>query len=475
MATVELQPSFHILICLIQIWTPEDLSDPMKEPKNPLLITEVENIEIADSYRKLIGTASVKFPRGTVIKRTVTDSNLDEVLKKSIVSASVDEGILVTTRTNSKQAEVSDFHVRDRIKIMLGYTTDPAVVALAKVNDKGQSLFNNDDMRAEYKKNLTMMFDGYITKCSISTPIELKCENLASVLKKISCPKVNASKNMTVNDFLSDDGKYKLLTNSGLKLHPDTQSSDINIGKVSLTTDLKVVDVLTEWSKYKLFAYVKYNGNQACIAVGSSYFSNVGKDTVIRTDSSEIPHILYNYHVAEDGLTLMDTDKDFLVVEATSLESNSEFYHLTIRRNPDYDSADPNSKRWQILGEITISKKVQKAGATVLNKSKDKIDLSQYTIIPYMSRKIGISHDDLLKEAIKYFETYNMNGINGTLTLFGDLALKSGTKVELIDQRYPQKNGYYLVDEVTTKFGVGGYRQIIKLPYLIARKKNDKE
>lgn len=476
MAAIELQPSFHILICLIQIWKPADLSKPMEEPSSPRLITEVEEIEIVDSYRKLIGTASIKFPRGTVLKKTITEVNKQEASEKKYISDNVDKGVLVvTTKTDSKLAETSDFHIGDRVKIMLGYTDDPKIAALAKVDENGKSLYNDRNKLSEYKDHLTTMFDGYITKCSISTPIELKCENLASALKKISCPKVTASKNMTVNDFLSDKGKWKLLKNTGLKLHPYTESCDINIGKVSLTTDLTIADVLTEWGKYKVFAYVKFNNGEPCIAVGRSYFSSVGKDSVIRDDSSDITKILFNYHVADNGLTLMNTDKAFLAVEATSLENNSKFYHVTIRKNPQYDSKNPDSKMWQVLNETTISKKAQKAGATVLKRSKDKIDLSRYTIIPYMSRKIGISHDDLIVEAVKYLETYNANGIDGTLTLFGDLRIKSGMKVELIDDRYPQKNGYYLVDEVVTKFGTEGYRQVIKLPYLIAKKENGKK
>lgn len=467
----QLQPSFQILICLIQVWTPKDPKNPTEESANPRLITEVEEIEIEDSYRKLIGTATVKFPRGTVIKKTVTELNGQEVANANIVSAGVDNGVVVTTRANSKLASTSDFNTGDRIRIMLGYTTDPKIAALAKVDRNGRSLFNDKGKLEQYKKRLKVMFDGYIAKCSISTPIELKCENVASCLKKISCPKVTASSNMTVNDFLSSKGKWKLLEKSGLTLHPDTESCDINIGKASLTPDLTVADVLTEWGKYKVFAYVKYKNEKPCIAVGRSYFSNAGKDSVIRDDSSDIPKILFNYHVASNDLTLMDTDKAFLAVEATSLGADSKFYHITVRRNPDYDPADVNSKKWQVLNETKLSKKAQKCGATILSRSKDRVDLSLYTIIPYMSRKIGISHDDLLEEAIKHFESYNMNGIEGSITLFGDLALKSGTKVELVDDRYPQKNGYYLVDEVNTKFGVHGYRQTIKLPYLISQKK----
>lgn len=480
MARDKRQPSYQVLICLIEIWELQDKKKPMEEPSSPLLIAEVEELQIEESYRKLIGEASVRFPRGTVIKKTITQLNGEEYSSK--ISASIDDaGVLVTTRTDSKLATVADFKVGQRIRIRLGYL-DPLIQSHMQVfksmkpNRQGKSIFNDSGMLSAYKEKTTIMFDGYITKCSISSPIEIKCENLASNLKKISCPKVVASKNMTVNDFLADDGKYKLLKDSGLSLHPDTASCDINIGKVSLTTDLTVADVLTEWSKYKVFAYVKDNNGTPCIAVGRSYFSNPGKDSILNGDeNSEPKKILFDYNVANDGLTLMNTDKAFLAVEATALTNDSKFYHITVRRNPDYDSSKSGSEKYQVLNETKLSKKAMKLGATCLSKSKDKVDLSQYNVIPYMSRKIGIAKDDLLKEAIQYLESYNMNGIEGSLTLFGDLALRTATKVELVDNRYPEKNGYYLVDEVSTTFGTSGYRQTIKLPYCISKIKKDEQ
>lgn len=470
------QPSFHILICLIQIWKLDDPQNLSGEPQNPILITEAQRIEIEDSYKKLIGTASVSFPRGTVIKKTSTELNLvgDNISTQSVVIANMDNGVLMTTRTNSRAATTADFSVGSRIKIMLGYTTDPHVASLTKPNQDGQSIYNNASLLAEYKGHLTTMFDGFITKCSINTPIEIKCEDLASNLKKVSCPKIVSTNNVTVNDLLSENGKYKLLKNTGLKLHPDTQSMDINIGKIALSPDLTIADILTGWNKIKLYAYIKYNNEEPCIAVGRTYFSKIDKDNILN-GSNEISVIDFSYHVAENGLSMASTDKAFLAVTATSMEKDGKFYQITVRMNPDYNKEDENSSRWQVLNETKISKKARKAGATVLGKSSDRVDLSTYTIIPYMSQKIGISHDDLLDEAIKYFESYQMNGVEGSLTLFGDLALRSGTKVELKDERYPQKNGYYLVDEVNTKFGVDGYRQTIKLPYMISKKKVENE
>ena len=220
MARNDSQPSYQVLICLIEIWDLQDPKKPMEEPSSPLLIAEVESLQIEDSYRKLIGEASVKFPRGTVIKKTITQINGEEYSSK--ITANLDDnGVLVTTRTDSKLATVADFKVGQRIRIRLGYLNpllreDLDIMATMKPNKQGKSIYNDSSMLNKYKEKMSIMFDGYITKCSISTPIEIKCENLASGLKKISCPKVTASKNMTVNDFLADDGKYKLLKDSGL-------------------------------------------------------------------------------------------------------------------------------------------------------------------------------------------------------------------------------------------------------------------
>jgi putative ubiquitin-RnfH superfamily antitoxin RatB of RatAB toxin-antitoxin module len=477
MADTKSQPSYHILICLIQIWKMAKADDPLTVPSTTINIAEVENIEIDDSYKKLIGTASVKFPRGTILRKTVTSANIDEVAASTKLDASLNEqGVLVTTRTNSKLSETSDFNIDDRIRIYVNYTTDPKIAALTKVNNGARNIYNDGTLLNKYKQALgDPMFDGYITKVSVDTPIELQCENLASKLKKITCPKVVASKNMTVNDFLADNGKYKLLKNTGLSLYPQTASCDINIGKVSLSRDLTVADVLTEWGKFKLFAFIKVENGNPYIAVGRSYFSNPGKDSIFRAqDTTDTKEILFDYNVAENGLSLMNTKKEFLAVEASCYDTNQKFYHITLRLNPQYNAGDANSEKWQVMNEAHLSKKAMKLGATVLSKSgSDRVDLSTYTVVPYMSRVIGISHENLLKEAKQYFESYNMNGIEGTLTLFGDLMLRSGTKVHLYDKRYKKKNGYYLVDEVHTSFGVRGFRQTIKLPYLIARDKTD--
>lgn len=453
----------------------------MTVPDDAMLISECEEIEIEESYKKLIGTASVKFPRGTVIRKTVTVYNEEEAAANKTLTVGKDKaGVIKELRSTTSVASPDSFAVGQRIRIFLGYTEDPAIAALAKTSGTGKTVFNDKDTRENVylaEKNMHIMFDGYITKISVETPIELQCENLASALKEITCPKVTIKSKSTVNDFLSENGKYKLLKGTGLKLHPDAEAQKYDLGAVKLVPDLTVADVLTEWAKYGLHCFVRTdNDGNPTIAIGRSYFSNAKKDSIVNAadQPSTVPEILFNYHVATNNLTATSTNKKFLAIEAEGVGSDGKFFHLTLLKNPKYvEGESSTSDKWRVVNESKLSKKAMKLGIRPLSKAKDKVSMDLYEKRPYHSRKVPITRDELYEEAIKYYESYNMNGIEGSLTLFGDLHLHTAWKVHLNDTRYPGKNGYYLIDEVNTTFGTGGYRQTIKLPYCIQRDKTE--
>lgn len=483
------QPGFHILISLIEIWKPKDKKKPNGDVDGEIMrICEVEEVEIEESFKKLVGTASVRFPRGTIIRKTVaaqTAKEEDDFRKVSVQLS--DSGVVEETRTSTSVASPSTFSVGQRIKIYLGYTTDPQIAEMAKTGNTGKTIYNDQSIYNEYlsqfkhtgsdsKKYMSLMFDGYITKVSLDTPIELECENLASFLKTITCPKVKLKK-CEVKDFLGENGRYKLLQDTGLILHPDTAAMDFDLGAVELSTDLTVADVLTEWSKYGMFCYVSdYNGTPA-IQIGRAYFSNPGKDSILNATTTPRPvQIQFDYHVANNGLGLTSSDKDFLAVGAKGIDADDKFINITIIRNPKFDSSKPESESnpaYRYVNETKLTKKAMKAGKRYLTDApNDKVDMKLYTKIAFVSKTIPIEMKKLAEEAIKYLEGYNMTGIEGSLTLFGDLYIRTAQQVELIDRRYPGKNGIYLVEEVTTTFGTDGFRQRITLPYCIKREGN---
>ena len=478
--------AFHILICLIQVWDKAD-GDMVPPANNTLEIAEVESIEISDSYRQLINKAKVRFPRGTVIRKTSeTVEDLLEDARK--VTAEIDNrGILLTTRKSySAAASVADFSVGKRIRIYLGYTTDPHIASLPKFNSKRGSIFTDSTLHEKYFDAIKAspgysgpIFDGYVTKCSIDTPIELECEDLASVLKQFTTPNIEPKKDLTVNDLLAAGGKYDLLKDTGFELYPETKSCDINIGKVLFTRDLTLADVLTTWSKNHLYAYVYVDYSQdppkPYIVVGRSYFTlnfakgTGGKDSILkqreRMGFPSAVDIDFNYNVADNGLTLVQSNKDFLCVQGQCFQKDNSVYHISLIKNPDWKEGDSEDSKWRWVNESKLSKKKQRAGQSPTTSAK--IDMNKYTVVPYVSRKIGCTPDELKAEMIAYYEDFHTNGIEGSLTLFGDLQLQSGIKVHLIDPYYPAKNGMYFIDEVTTKFGLGGFRQTIRLPYCI--------
>lgn len=475
------KPAFHILICLIQIWDKTDDASFMIPPKGKTLeIAEVESIEVTDSYKQLINKARVRFPRGTVIRKT--SETVEGVLEdaKNIVADIDDRGVLLTTRKGySTVAGTADFSVGKRIRIYLGYTTDPKIATLPKFDPKRGSIFTNEELYKTYFdaiKGSGPIFDGYITRCSIDTPIDIECENLASVLKQFNAPNIPKPKGMTVNKLLAEDGEYKALKDTGFKLYPETKTCSIEIGNVVFNDDLTLADVLNTWSKHHLYSYVWVDYNQEppqpYIVVGRSYFTNCGNESILKQRekqglASEYP-IYFDYNVANNGLSLTESNKDYLCIQGSCFDKNNNVYKVTLRKNPEWKEGDPVDNKWQLIQEINITKKMRRMGITTITKGKNKVDLSRYNVVPYVSAKIGCTQDELVEEMIKYYESYHVNGITGTLTLFGDLQLRSGCKVHLYDSYFPAKNGLYFVDEVHTTFGTDGFRQTIKLPYLIA-------
>lgn len=463
-----------ILVCKILIWEQADKNtiETDVDEKKCLVLRECESIEITSSRKKLIGTATVKFPRGTVVTKhqTITPETIEKDGVESVYTERLNDGTIVEKRSDSSVATPTDFKVGQRIRIYLGY-----------YEDKGKVFKDNTERIEEYEKSLLSVpdFDGFITKCSVSTPIEIKCENLASGLKRKNCRKITTGDHATVNDFLKTGGKYDLLKGTGLELADETAKEKYDIGKLQLCDDLTVADVLTEWAKYSLYSFIRCDeDNKPKLYVGRAY-------TESKDGNSNIPLIEFNYHVANDGLSLMNTDPKFLAVAAKGFKfegsgkNRKEIqYNITVRLNPEWTgTGDTTHKKFQLLNETQLNKKSMKLGAVAKSCVKDKVDLSQYQVVDYVSSKIGITEDELIKEAEDYFEHYHMNGIEGTLTIFGDAFygkygkrhIEPGYKVELLDTREPEKNGWYMVEEVTTTFGVNGFRQTLKLPYCYAR------
>lgn len=439
--------TLDVLCCRITIGD-EDPANPMNI-LHGIEIREVQALEIHESYKKLIGTAKLKFPRGTLFRSTILGSVTREGKDASRLTAEImQNGALIEKRSAQGVLDANVIKVEQRINIKLGYNGV-----------------------------LKTLFDGYVTAYNSDSIFEIECENMAHKLKLKQAPKFETSASgVSVNDILGK--KYGVLKDTGFEIHSDTKRFNIQIGKIKITDNFTVADILSEWSKYKVYCFLKYDADSPSsmptIAIGRPYSSSKAQPVFPHDKAAEMPYKIYfNYHVAHSDLKIVKTNPKFLAVTGKALGADERFFEVTVRLNPDYDPKDKNSKEFQIVNATQISRKTHKVtGNTTATgaATKTKVDLSTYTVVPYMSPNMRIDSDKLVEETIEYFRNYNLNGITGSLTLFGDLALTTAVQVELIDDRNPSKNGVYIVEDVTTTFGVNGYRQKITVPYRIQAK-----
>lgn len=462
MALVE---SLDVLTCEIRVGSPDPKS-PIKI-LNPILLTEVQSIKIEESFKELVGSATVIFPKGSVYQSTIiTNVTADGKDASSVFVNRMEDGVLIEKKTTQLPVSEIAFIVGQRISIKLGYNG-----------------------------NIKSMFEGYIRKVSSESEVVLECSNMAYKLQQKQAPKFSTPKQNTfVNDVCGE--KYGLLKDTHFELHPETKKWNIQIGEIDTSDNFTVADILENWSKYGVYCYLKYESDDYSqmpkIAIGRPYSSkksemfgdDIQQPIIVISDRPEVYdirnqknrnsakyYIDFLYNVAENNLRATKVDPKFLAVKAQGLGADEKFFTVTVRKNPDYDPMNPQGDEFQTVNATQISKKRHKVtGNTTASgaATNTKVDLSSYTIISYHSTKKNITSDELVKEAIQYFKNYNLNGVEGDIEVFGDFGIRTGSQVELDDPRNSAKNGVYLVEKVTTKFGADtGYKQTLELPYKI--------
>lgn len=521
-----------ILVCRIKTWKAKDKNwFDIPTGDNCLVIRECESIEITNSYKELISKAVIRFPRGTIVEK----------IKKANVSVPIDTGIgdnAKSTEDINKATQNGDFleytmqgvQKADRILSSVqptagiipldGTQVDVGLTSINQHLNEKDLLDQNDfiignrieiylgyayseeefkSMQSDNNKvpvNMELAFTGFITGCSVSTPLEVECENMAHVLTTVNVPDITEKKTLTINDFLSDNGKFHLLKDTGISLSKSIGDCTIEVGKFHISSQLTVADVLAEWSKCGIASYMENNADgTSSLRVGRVYYAGTGGDSLPSKDKNYITYnsdshyniIQFDWDVASDNLSLVNTDKKYLAVRATGREKDGKWIHFTLRKTDtssgDWNVTENEDDTWSVVNEKTTRQKKKSgkiaegtrrpnAKGTVYQKTKNKVDLSNYNVIPYISQTYPCTKEKLLQEAKQYWGKYVPNGISGTLTIFGDLEIKPSDIVGLIDPRQPQKNGYYLVEAVNITFGTNGYRKELKIPYKVAKFKD---
>lgn len=500
-----------ILVCQIKIWKANG-NDWFSIPSanQCLTIRECESIEVSDSAKNLINKAVVKFPRGTVInlssrkekdvtsgdkadstdkENTLITANNDGDITTSPTALFSEDGISTTSmaanyddkglidfnRTKNEPALLSpnDVAVGNRIEIRLGY-------AYSETEFKKMNTADSDP-------NMDVVFTGFITAISVDTPLELECTNMAHILASVSTPNISAKATLMVKDFLDDDGTYHLLQDTGIPLAAASKGSTISVSGGSISNNLTIADVLTEWSKsgVRCIMETKSDGSVQ-LRVGLTYYAGKGgglpnndkKYITYNGGNNSVKLIQFDWDVAHDKLNLKRNDKKYLAVEAQGRTKDNQFFKLTLRKNPNPDDEGwviDSDGQFQVVNRRKVKdrKKMKFVNGTYSTKRieghlTDPVKLDKYHVIQYLSTKVGITEEELIEEAKQYWANYNPNGISGSIEIFGDLLVRPTDIIGLIDVRQPEKNGYYYVEAVNTTFGMNGYRRELHIPFKIA-------
>lgn len=500
-----------ILVCQIKIWQPKG-NDWYTVPANHLTIRECESIEIPSSTKDLLSKATVKFPRGTVISlssnteaEVTTGNESDNTTNTDTLSASTNNGDVITPRTEQTGTDntpATSMAVRYDDKGLIDFNRTKDEPALLSPNDVATgnrieirlgyaySSTEFDEMNTtEDHTSLDMVFTGFITSISVNTPLELECTNMAHVLTTMSVPNIPIKNTLMVKDFLDEGSTYDLLKDTGISLLDACKGSEISVRGGSLTENNTVADVLTSWEKSNILCTMIYDqSGKAYLKVGYAYYvgNSNNSDDLLLNDSQYITYngndktvtlIQFDWDVAQDKLSLVNVDKKYLAVEAQGWVDLKQSFKLTVRKLPDQEDEGwaVDNGQFQTVNrhEVKDLKKSKVKDGVYTTKSvksalSNPADLSKYKVVPYMSIKIGITEEELTLEAQQYYNSYNQNGISGSIEIFGDLYIQPGDIVGLIDTRQPEKNGYYYVDTVNISFGMGGYRRELKMPYRIS-------
>ncbi len=485
----------NVLVCQIKTW---EVTAPnwFETPSNYTLITEVEEIEINDSFKELINEALIKLPKGAIINDTIVNKNQDDAVKTGnmtdqssetklseatrlgelltiadminddgqntlmIDGDKSDTGLAPKSKDKQRVASKNDFKIGNRIEIYLGYIHQPPT-GPDIITENMQKIRSGQAVDGLY-----LMFTGFITGISASSPIEIACENMASILKKRSSRKGIYKGKYTVNDFLlskADGGKFGLLDDTGLQLAQNNKEDNITLVDFEISDNLSVYDMIHSWSKGNLFSTMSKDGKYLRVGyftINSEWSSD--KKRIDYTDNKSIEYIQSDWDVVYDDLQIRRVDKEYMVVQAKAKV-----------RNPA--QKDSSTKDFRVLvgkvdGEFryeqhSLARKGQKIKKGQSNQPEviSKFDKGKYFIVNHQPYDGIETIDDLIRDAEIFWDNYNPNSISGALTIFGDLRVSSAQVIGYINTWAPEKNGIYLIESVKTTFGINGYRQTLKI------------
>lgn len=291
------------------------------------------------------------------------------------------------------------------------YTDTCSIKIPSKIQFEGKSIIqgnNNTIFKAGDKVTVDLGYDfqnqtvftGYLTKVSTTTPLILHCEDAMYLFKKATYTKSFKSVSLKeLVNFLVSGIKEPIKANVTM---------DVQLGKFMIENNATGVQVFEELKKtYGISSFIR--GGE--LFVGMSYNSDTA-------NYSKEKEFIFQQQVIDDSLEYQNKDERKVKIHAVSIDKNN--------KKMEYSTGDADG---------------------------EKVDIFGY----------DLSSGDLKKLAEEALNKHRVDTLEGDFTTFGNPLVRHGDKAKLNDLKYPERNGVYIVKQVSTTFGTGGYRQRISL------------
>lgn len=313
------------------------------------------------------------------------------------------------------------------------------------------------EIKLGYDFKNELVFSGYVMGIRPQAPFVLFCEDAAWKLKQNQL-NFSTRKGVTLEDVID-----QLLDGTGVELHEDVKASEIVFPAGLYVNRMSPAQLLHQWKeKQGLNSFIK----DGKLMIGRGFFEidNSAFKSSLNTDY--VPPVINvdeDIPRGKDRLDLQSLTSESLAVRAVSVFKTNKKLEMTIVLDPDKE------------GEVLVIEETD-TRKTRAKQEQDTKELRQAiggrSIFPErlqtQSRHYyNLEREELLDKAKAALFDYAQNGLTGSFTTFGDHNLKPGQSIVLVDPVNKEKEGEYLVQDVTKIFGKDGYRQEVTIPHKI--------
>lgn len=330
-----------------------------KETGDEIVFDFVNNVEVESSFEDLTSTATITIPRKLNFDGKPIAVGLNSIFKRG-----------------------------DKVKIELGYFPD-----------------------------LRKVFTGYITRVSLTAPIEIECEDEMFLLKqkRILYPL-----------------RYGTITKG--KRGGTLKHAKIFPTKIKLKDFVK--DVLLDGTdiEFKCLLDVDINVKRFDCSAAKAL------------DTLKESYGFYSYFV--DGV---------LQIGLASDASDTRNIDFAFEEN----IIDDSNLKYQRIEDVRL--KVRAESINSQTNERVVIDIGDDDGAQKDFKIQNATEAELKKFAQLKLDEFKYEGYRGSFVTFGEDYVRHGDAAQLTSKKYPEKNGLYQVKSVKRVFGMNGYRQVVEL------------